>query len=136
MSSDALRRIVFGFIKHARQHARRQTTSRFGLMAAGRKVATELPANLPDRGSHSDRERENNLRQWRRLIVMLQLQDFTTVPEYRELLQRRLFDGERIATIAADLKISAPTARSVVMRALRYLGLRQPHGSNSQPSND
>lgn len=119
-----LDQVVYGMMKNARKEARREIVTRFGLARGGRQVddasAEMLP--IPARPGVSADARVHRL--WLLRIVLRQLREFTTIPRYRRLLTRRLFRGEAITSLAQELMIHPPTARSIVRRARVFLGLK------------
>ena len=121
-NSKSLSANVFGTLKRARLQAGRQRSTHYGLSNAGRKVQTEFLADIaaPDT---TDAVADDVERARRREIVADHIREFSAVPKAIKLIERRLFLGECIATVADELGLNQASARCLVARAKRYLGL-------------
>ncbi len=122
-NDKSLRAYVFGTLRHARLQAGRQRSTHFGLANAGRRVQTEFLTDIAGRDITESMFpcRVEQLR--RRQIVTNQIREFTSESKQIELIERRLFLGECIATVADELCLNQASARSLIKRVKQFLGL-------------
>jgi len=122
---SGFRKIICGALKHARLQARRERITRNGLRRGGRNVLDELPPEIPQEYAPWIDDVEEDCRPaLLRLILRLQIRDFTMDERWIELLERRLLKGESIKDVAQELGLNYASARRKVSRASEFLGLK------------
>lgn len=119
MSSEISKRIA-GRVKIAKRRLERDRKTRFRLASKKRSVAegyrvSWLCDRKPKSGISALMAKE------KRKEIESAIDQFTTNERYRELIRRRLFDGEPIKDCAEDLGIVYQSARRKMMEAKRFL---------------
>ncbi|MEP3480857.1 MAG: hypothetical protein ABJZ55_16535 [Fuerstiella sp.] len=119
MKSEISKRIA-GRVKIAKKRLERDRKTRFRLASKKRSVAegycvSWLCDRKPQTGIGSLLAME------KRKEIESAIDRFTTNERYRELIRRRLFDGESIKDSAEDLGVVYQSARRKMMEAKRFL---------------
>ncbi len=128
------RRIVFGAVKNAKNHLWRDRMTHGGLIANGRTVADKWPLEEVIQKEDAPNERDDEVVARQRAIIKSQIRECVRKPNHVELVERRLFQCERVSHLARELGIKEGTAYCAVRRARRYLGLPESDPSYSDPS--
>lgn len=125
MSTAKLDTIVLGTIKYSWKQLSRERKTRFGLASVNRNVLDEFPHDIPDSAPEETQEVADSDYSRMRAIVQGQIREIVSKPEYIELIERRLLNGECLTSVADHLGINRQTARSQVWHAKNALGLKR-----------
>lgn len=120
MNDSPLKAFVFASIKFSRLQASQQTANRYGLARSGRKVLDELPADL---ASAPVQEPDDCRSTQQREVLMGFIREYSSDPDCRELIVRTAVNGECITTVAEQMGVNPSTARSVLKRFRKFLGI-------------
>ena len=108
--------------KNAIRENERQRNSHHGLANDRRVVLEEFPDNVPSADDVVEiSDPFERLRQWN--IIIGHVREVTPSEDAFQLVWRHLYEEEKIKPLAQELTINYSTARSIICRAKKHLGI-------------
>jgi DNA-directed RNA polymerase specialized sigma24 family protein len=123
MASRGLSRIVNGEIKHSAQEEKRYRGNPLRLNHQGVRSINEFPEWLAAPAMETPCESEHSTKRQKRKLLRLFLREATESDRSRKLAVQVLLKGRNSREESCVLNIKYTTARSIISRARRSLGL-------------